>query len=57
MSERINKLTGLGQSLWYDNIQRRLLDDGELERMIKRGTRLNDVEKKGLIEHLAADQH
>jgi len=37
MSERINKLTGLGQSLWYDNIQRRLLEDGELERMIKRG--------------------
>ena len=37
MSERINKLTGLGQSLWYDNIQRRLLANGELERMIQRG--------------------
>ena len=37
MSARIDKLTGLGQSLWYDNIQRKLLDNGELERMIKRG--------------------
>lgn len=37
MSERINKLTGLGQSLWYDNIQRRLLQNGELEGMIDRG--------------------
>jgi len=37
MSERIDKLTVLGQSLWYDNIQRRLLQNGELERMIKRG--------------------
>ncbi len=37
MSEIIDKLTGLGQSLWYDNIQRRLLANGELERMIRRG--------------------
>lgn len=39
----IPKLTELGQSLWYDNIQRKLLakspqgEDGELEAMIKRG--------------------
>jgi len=37
MSERIDSLTGLGQSLWYDNIQRRLLEDGELKNMIERG--------------------
>ena len=37
MSEIIEKLTGLGQSLWYDNIQRKLLDNGELERMIEQG--------------------
>ena len=37
MSERIDKLTGLGQSLWYDNIQRRLLQNGELGGMIRRG--------------------
>lgn len=33
----IPKLTSLGQSLWYDNIQRRLLENGELRRMIERG--------------------
>lgn len=27
----------LGQSLWYDNIERRLLENGELEKMIKEG--------------------
>ena len=37
MSEIIKKLTGLGQSLWYDNIERKLLENGELEAMIKRG--------------------
>jgi transaldolase/glucose-6-phosphate isomerase len=43
MSEVIDKLTELGQSLWYDNIERRLLakspqgEDGELEVMIRRG--------------------
>src|SRR5512147_499743 len=33
----IEKLTQLGQSLWYDNIQRKLLENGELEAMIERG--------------------
>ncbi|HXF86167.1 MAG TPA: transaldolase, partial [Anaerolineales bacterium] len=33
----IEKLTSLGQSLWYDNIQRRLLENGELQAMIERG--------------------
>lgn len=37
MSERIKKLTKLGQSLWYDNIQRSLLENGGLEGMIRRG--------------------
>ncbi len=35
--KRIRKLHALGQSLWYDNIQRRLLVNGELERMISDG--------------------
>jgi hypothetical protein len=26
-----------GQSLWYDNIQRRLLENGQLAGMIERG--------------------
>lgn len=33
----IKKLTSLGQSLWYDNIQRKLLVNGELKAMIERG--------------------
>ncbi len=34
---RIQKLHDLKQSLWYDNIQRRLLVNGELEQMISAG--------------------
>ena len=33
----IKKLTQLGQSIWYDNIQRKLLENGELKAMIERG--------------------
>ena len=33
----ISKLTQLGQSIWYDNIQRKLLESGELRAMIDRG--------------------
>jgi len=33
----IQQLTALGQSLWYDNIQRRLLENGELAALIARG--------------------
>lgn len=37
MSETIHQLHSLGQSVWYDNIQRRLLINGEMEAMITRG--------------------
>jgi len=33
----IDQLHALGQSLWYDNIERRLLQNGELAAMIERG--------------------
>ena len=33
----ITKLHSLGQSIWYDNIERRLLTGGELAAMIERG--------------------
>src|SRR5512138_907652 len=36
MSDSIKKLTALGQSIWYDNIQRKLLESGELKAMIER---------------------
>ena len=35
--DTINKLTALGQSLWLDNIQRKMLENGELKAMIGRG--------------------
>ena len=37
MNSRIEKLNELGQSLWYDNIQRKLLQNGEMAGMIARG--------------------
>jgi transaldolase/glucose-6-phosphate isomerase len=37
MSSPIQQLYTLGQSLWYDNIQRRLLESGELANLIGRG--------------------
>jgi len=33
----ISKLTQLGQSLWYDNIQRKILENGEFKAMIEGG--------------------
>lgn len=37
MTNNAQKTYTLGQSLWYDNIQRRLLENGELEKMIQDG--------------------
>ncbi len=37
MSSRIDKLTDLGQSLWYDYMERRILEDGELAQLIEQG--------------------
>lgn len=34
---RIHKLHQLGQSLWYDNIQRSLLENGQLAKLIEQG--------------------
>jgi len=35
--DSISQLHSLGQSLWYDNIQRKLLKNGEMARMISQG--------------------
>ncbi len=37
MSSNSQKVYQLGQSIWYDNIQRRLLENGEMAGMIERG--------------------
>lgn len=45
MSSRISKLTDLGQSLWYDYMERRILENGELEQLI------NDGDIRGLTSN------
>jgi transaldolase len=37
MTSPIEKLHALGQSIWYDNIERKILENGELEAMIAAG--------------------
>lgn len=37
MNDRIRKVYSLGQSIWYDNIQRGLVERGEMEEMIRSG--------------------
>lgn len=37
MHPKIKELNSLGQSLWYDNIQRALLDDGRLQALVDQG--------------------
>ncbi len=37
MTSTIQKLNQIGQSIWYDNIERKLLKDGTLEGMFSRG--------------------
>lgn len=37
MSSRIIKLTDLGQSLWYDYMERRILENGELAQLVEQG--------------------
>jgi transaldolase/glucose-6-phosphate isomerase len=37
MSSRIEKLTDLGQSLWYDYMERRIIENGELAQLIEQG--------------------
>lgn len=37
MKEIISQINQLGQSLWYDNIERKLLRDGSLAGMVERG--------------------
>ncbi len=32
---KIHELTDLGQSIWYDNISRALLDSGEFDQLLK----------------------
>ncbi len=63
MTENIKDLTKLGQSLWYDNIQRRLLartptgENGELAAMIARGDIRGVTSNPSIFHNAIAKSH
>ena len=57
MSNRVVQLTALGQSLWYDNIQRRQLENGELAAMIARGEIRGLTSNPTIFHHAIARSH
>ncbi|MFH1906215.1 MAG: bifunctional transaldolase/phosoglucose isomerase [Chloroflexota bacterium] len=50
----IQKLTSIGQSLWYDNIQRRLLENGEFAAMIADGDIRGVTSNPSIFNHAIA---
>ena len=57
MTSRIDQLTALGQSLWYDNIERRLLHNGELATMISRGDIRGVTSNPAIFQNAIARSH
>jgi transaldolase/glucose-6-phosphate isomerase len=53
----IAKLAALGQSLWMDNIQRRLLENGETQAMIERGDIRGMTSNPTIFDHAIAKTH
>jgi transaldolase/glucose-6-phosphate isomerase len=53
----INKLTSLGQSLWYDNIQRKILENGDLKAMIDRGDIRGVTSNPTIFQNAIAKSH
>ena len=53
----IEQLHHLGQSLWYDNIQRRLLQDGTLRRMIDAGEIRGVTSNPSIFNNAIAKSH
>lgn len=52
--DNIAKLTALGQSIWLDNIQRRMLENGETEAMIERGDIRGMTSNPSIFDHAIA---
>jgi transaldolase len=50
----ISELHQLGQSLWYDNIQRKLLVNGDLDRMINQGDIRGITSNPSIFNHAIA---
>jgi transaldolase/glucose-6-phosphate isomerase len=57
MSNPIEDLGKLGQSLWYDNIQRKMLENGELEELIKRGDLRGMTSNPSIFNHAISSSH
>ena len=55
MTTPINELTDLGQSLWYDNIERRLIENGEIERMVREGDIRGLTSNPSIFNHTIAN--
>ena len=54
MSSRISKLTDLGQSLWYDYMERRILENGELAELINQGDIRGLTSNPSIFNHAIA---
>jgi transaldolase/glucose-6-phosphate isomerase len=52
--DAISQLLAMGQSLWYDNIQRRLLKNGELARLITSGIVRGVTSNPSIFQHAIA---
>ncbi len=57
MTNPIHSLTSLGQSLWYDNIQRRLLENGELATLIANGDIRGVTSNPSIFHNAIAKTH
>src|SRR5512136_2715770 len=55
MSSRISKLTDLGQSLWYDYMERRILENGELAKLIEQGDIRGLTSNPSIFNHAIAN--
>lgn len=54
MSSKINKLTDLGQSLWYDYMERKIIENGELAALINEGEIRGLTSNPSIFNHAIA---
>lgn len=55
--DNLAKLAALGQSIWMDNIQRRLLENGETKALIERGDIRGMTSNPTIFDHAIANTH
>lgn len=54
---RLQNVHELGQSIWYDNIQRRLLENGEMARMVEAGEIRGVTSNPSIFQNAIAKSH